>query len=257
LWTLFEGVPKFYRDCYEQGVLAPAGGSSSRRRFFVSSSPLRTEADNWFLKELHGRYDVILKFVARHPGCTNGELVEHVVRLVPRPTSKSAVPSSTDREVPPDRAACPDLAKKKEKKGRYYVTDNFLRAWLAALAGPVSALAFRPVDVVVRQADERLCEVEGFGLEKLVAVLYEERSRKGIGDFGLTERIKGTGFAATEIDMVAVAEDENILRLVTCKRSPEKLVADLPNFDGHVARFVTASPKFGGGRSRRSRSRRL
>jgi hypothetical protein len=33
---------------------------------------------------------------------------------------------------------------------------------------------------------------------------------------------------------------------VTCKRSPEKLVSDLPTFDGHVARFVTASPKFGG-----------
>jgi hypothetical protein len=48
------------------------------------------------------------------------------------------------------------------------------------------------------------------------------------------------------VDMVAVAGEDEILRLVTCKRSPERLVADLPRFDGHVARFVTASPRFGG-----------
>jgi hypothetical protein len=45
---------------------------------------------------------------------------------------------------------------------------------------------------------------------------------------------------------VAVAGDDHVLRLVTCKRSPEKVVADLAAFDGHVTRFVTASPKFGG-----------
>lgn len=44
--------------------------------------------------------------------------------------------------------------------------------------------------------------------------------------------------------MVAVAGEDEILRLVTCKRSPGKLVADLPRFDGHVARFVAAFPRF-------------
>ena len=65
LWNLFEGVPKFYRDCFEQGVLDRTRRELLDRCFFLSSSPLRTEADNWFLKELHGRYDVVLKFVAR------------------------------------------------------------------------------------------------------------------------------------------------------------------------------------------------
>src|SRR5438876_839114 len=38
LWTLFEGVPKFYRDCYEQGVLNQDRQTLLRRIFFESSS---------------------------------------------------------------------------------------------------------------------------------------------------------------------------------------------------------------------------
>lgn len=55
LWNLFEGVPKFYRDCYEQNVLAADRKTILRRIFFESSSPLRSEAENWFLRELRGR----------------------------------------------------------------------------------------------------------------------------------------------------------------------------------------------------------
>lgn len=78
LWSLFEGVPKYYRDCYEQGVLAEDRATLLRRVFFESSSPLRTEAENWFLRELRGRYDVILKFIARNPGRTHSELVHEI-----------------------------------------------------------------------------------------------------------------------------------------------------------------------------------
>jgi len=248
LWTLFEGVPKFYRDCFEQGVLGAPRRELLERAFFASSSPLRTEADNWFLKELHGRYDAILKFVARKPGCANGELLDHV-RQVSADT-KEQVGGYLKVLIEKYRIIekrLPIFARKTERQGRYYLTDNFLRAWLAALASPVSAMAFRPLDLVVRQADERLADVEGPALEKLVGTLYEERSRKGVGGFGLTERIQGYWDRAdTEIDLVAVGGEDQVLRLVTCKRSPDKLVADLPRFDGHVARFLGASPRFRG-----------
>jgi hypothetical protein len=62
-----------------------------------------------------------------------------------------------------------------------------LQAWLSALAAPISALAFRPLDHLVAEADRRLYEVEGRALEKLVRQLYEERSRLGIGDFPLIQ----------------------------------------------------------------------
>jgi hypothetical protein len=38
------------------------------------TSPLRTEAENWFLMELRGRYDVVLKFIARHNGCLHSDI---------------------------------------------------------------------------------------------------------------------------------------------------------------------------------------
>jgi hypothetical protein len=248
LWTLFEGVPKFYRDCFEQGVLGAPRRELLERAFFASSSPLRTEADNWFLKELHGRYDVILKFIARSPGCSSGALLDHVRQTSPETNEQAGgylrVLIEKYRII--DKRL-PIFSKRTERKGRYYLTDNFLRAWLAALAGPVSAMAFRPLALVVEQADERLREVEGLALEKLVATLYEERSRKGIGGFGLTERVQGYwDRSETELDLVALAEEQRTIRLVTCKRSPDKLARDLPAFDGHVARFLASFRRFDG-----------
>lgn len=246
LWTLFEGVPKFYRDCFEQGVLGAGRAELLDRVFFASSSPLRTEADNWFLKELHGRYDVILKFVARHSGCSNGALLEHI-RQTSQETNEQAggyLKVLIERYRLIDKRL-PIFAKPTQRMGRYYLTDNFLRAWLAAIAGPVSAMAFKPLEAVVAQADQRLREVEGPAMEKLVATLYEERSRKGVGSFALTQRIQGYWDRSdTEIDMVALAEEDATLRLATCKRSADKMVADLDRFDGHVGRFLAASPRF-------------
>jgi AAA+ ATPase superfamily predicted ATPase len=240
LWNLFEGVPKFYRDCYEQGVLAGNRKEVLARMFFQSSSPLRTEADNWFLNELRGRYDVVLKYVARHPGCGHGEIEAHV------------------REVSPDTAEQvggylkiliekfrmlerrqPVFAKDNARRGRYYVRDNFLRSWLAALHSPVSALNFRPENELVQQADQRLMDAEGGGLERLVAQLYEERSRKGLGDFALTSRIAGYwNRNDTEIDLVALDAERRVIRLGTCKRNPDRLIGDLSSFNGHIERFL-------------------
>ncbi len=39
LWALFEGVPKFYRDCFEQGVLGATRRELLEKAFFASSSP--------------------------------------------------------------------------------------------------------------------------------------------------------------------------------------------------------------------------
>jgi AAA+ ATPase superfamily predicted ATPase len=139
----------------------------------------------------------------------------------------------------------PVFAKPEAKRSRYYVTDNFLRSWLAALANPVSAIAFRPVDQLVQDADQRLEDVEGGALEKLVGQLYEERSRKGLGDFPLTQRIQGYWDRSdTEIDLVAVNEAEEIIRFGSCKRSPSKLLSDVNNFKGHVDRFLETMPKY-------------
>lgn len=246
LWNLFEGVPKFYRDAYEQDVLPSDRAALLERLFFRSSSPLRTEAESWFLSELRGRYDVVLKFVARHPGCSNGD-IESYVREVSPTTAEQAggyLKILIDRYQMLERRL-PILSPPKARRGRYYIRDNFLRSWLAALQSPVSALNFRPVDVLVAQADARLADAEGHGLERLVAQLYEERSRRALGDFSLTSRIDGYWDRSdVEIDLVALDEDSEVIRFGTCKRNCEKLPAAVAELSAHAARFVTANPKY-------------
>ena len=248
LWNLFEGVPKFYRDCYEQDVLATDRKTLLRRIFFESSSPLRSEAENWFLRELQGRYDVVLKFVARNPGCMHNELVQAIRNASGSPDTQAGGYLKVlivrfgliERKLPV-------FAKPEAKRSRYYVTDNFLRSWLAALANPVSAIGFRPLDELVEEADLRLANVEGGSLEKLAGQLYEERSRKGIGDFPITHRVQGFWDKAdTEIDLVAINEETETIRFGSCKRTPNKLVADVNNFKQHVARFLQIKPQYQG-----------
>lgn len=248
LWSLFEGVPKFYRDCYEQGVLSEPRAVLLRRVFFESSSPLRTEADNWFLKELRGRYDVVLKYVARNQGCNNGQITDHA-----RQTSRD-----TDEQVASYlkilieryhliEKKLPVFAKPKTPRGRYYLADNFLAAWLAALANPVSAIAFSPIDDLVAEADRRMQDVEGHAFERLVERLYEERSRKRIGDFPISHRIDGYWNSGdTEIDLVALDEASKRIRFGTCRRSEDKLLRGIGSFNAHVARFLDIFPEYKG-----------
>jgi uncharacterized protein len=246
LWSLFEGVPKFYRDCYEQEVLNADRKALLRRMFFESSSPLRSEAENGFLRELRGRYDAVLKFVARNPGRMHSELVKAIREVSGSPDTQVGgyLKVLIERFGLVERKL-PVFAKREAKRSRYYVTDNFLRSWLAALANPVSAIAFRPLDGLIDEADRRLTIVEGAALEKLAGQLYEERSRKGIGDFPITHRIQGYwDKSETEIDLVAVNESERRIRFGSCKRSPAKLLSDVNYFKQHVDRFLKALPKY-------------
>lgn len=230
LWNLFEGVPKFYRDCFEQGVIAADRRTLLERMFFSSSSPLRTEADNWFLRELRGRYDLVLKFVARHPGCTHADLQAHADSVAPEIGSQVwGYLKTLEERYEMVEKRLPVFAKPKARKGHYTIRDNFLRSWLDALAVPTAAINFRPLQTLVEQADQRLMTAEGYGL----------------GDFPLTSRIQGWWDSRdTEIDLVALDETTQRLRLGSCKRSEQALLGDLRNFDGHVARFLKAFPRF-------------
>jgi hypothetical protein len=246
LWNLFEGVPKFYRDAYEQGALHEGRLELLERLFFRSSSPLRTEAENWFLGELRGRYDVILKFIARHPGCSNGDIETHVREISPTTAEQAGgyLKILIERYQMIERRL-PILSPPKARRGRYYIRDNFLRSWLTALQTPVSAMSFRPIDVLVGQADARLADAEGAGLERLVAQLYEERSRRSLGDFALTHRIEGYWDRSdVEIDLVALDDEAGIIRFGTCKRNAERLPASIVELRSHVERFLNAHPKY-------------
>jgi len=247
LWNLFEGVPKFYRDAFEQGALHQDRHACLRRMFFSSSSPLRGEADNWFLRELRGRYDMVLQYIARHPGCSNADIEAAIAQVSGPGEAKQAggyLKVLTERYRMIERRL-PIFARPKARSGRYYIRDNFLRAWLSALQRPVAAVAFRPLETLLAQADERLADVEGHALEDLAAQLYAERSRRAVGDFHLTEQISGYWDRSdVEIDLVAVSEDERRIRFGACKRNPERLPSAVGELQAAAGRFLAAHPRY-------------
>ena len=246
LWNLFEGVPKFYRDCFEQGVLASSREELLSRMFFQSSSPLKTEAESWFLSELKGRYDVVLKYIARHPGCTHSNLKAHINNVNPKSQEQVTgyLQILSEKYLMVEKKL-PIFSPSKARRGRYYLRDNFLRAWLSSLANSVAALNFRPEKLLVEKSNQLLYRSEGFGFERLIGQLYEERSRKGVGDFFLTNRIEGYwNRSDVEIDLVALDEENKIIRFGTCKRSSSKLIPDLTNFDGHIERFLEVHSRY-------------
>jgi AAA+ ATPase superfamily predicted ATPase len=229
LWNLFEGVPKFYRDAYERGVLHADRRELLQAMFFSSSSPLKGEADNWFLREFRGRYDMLLQHVARHPGCTNADIEAAISNVSPHEGKQVGgyLKVLSERYSMIERRL-PIFAPPKARSGRYYIRDNFLRSWLAALQRPVSAVHFSPESQLVAQADQLLADAEGATLEELTGRLYEETSRRGLSDFPLSERIKGYwDRAGIEIDLVAVSESTGRIRFGTCKRNASKLPGSL------------------------------
>lgn len=246
LWNIFEGIPKFYRDAWERGVLGASRRRLVEEMFFSSSAPLRSEADHWLLQELRGRYDLVLRYVAEHPGCTNADLEAWAKQLDAGSQAQvGGYLKVLDERYQLIERLQPIFAKPTARNGRFYIRDNFLRTWLAALRAPVSATHFRPLSLLLDAAETRLDTGEGLALERLAAALYMERSRRGLGDFLVSEAIRGWwDRQATEIDLVIASEDEQRLRLGTCKRSAEKLLPHLAQFEGHIARFLDAHPRF-------------
>lgn len=248
LWSLFEGVPKFYRDAHEQGVLRPgiSRAETLQRLFFEGSSPLRDEAANWFLRELRGRYDSVLKLLARIQPCSYGQLMAEYsgsgVNDEQQLSSYLKVLTDRYRMV---EARQPVFATGTARKSRYYITDNFLSAWLSALARNVDLARFQSTESAVARADKALEIHEGFAFEKMVRLMTEQVSRRGGGrDLSLAHAVQGywnkPDGTDIELDLVAVDEEAGILRFGSCKRSPSKHDStSLKRFAEHAQRFMS------------------
>ncbi|MGH6893706.1 MAG: DUF234 domain-containing protein, partial [Dongiaceae bacterium] len=245
---LFEGVPKFYRDCFEQGVLRSASEyrhDTLRALFFDSSSPLRDEAGNWFLREMRGRVDTVLRIIAKHGPCPLGEIKANYGDAADSGEKQLGVylQALIDRYRMIEKLVPVFSDTTKGRKARYAITDNFLMAWLKAIERNVNISRVQPVDIAVDRAATFMETVEGFAFEKMVRLLSEECSRKGVGDFSLTELVRGywnkPDGSDIEIDMVALNREEKSVRFGSCKRNEARHDdRALESFHSHVDRFL-------------------
>lgn len=255
LWSLFEGVPKFYRDCYDQNILeraeqaphdlfiqSPSYRSETLRAvFFEGSAPLREEAENWFLRELHGKYDTILKLIAKHRACDyarlHNEYTDKHANKVMQFSSYLQVLTSHYQMVEKHH---PFGASPNSRKTRYVISDNFLSSWLSSVARYVKAARFQQIDKLIPQADEALKIHEGHMFEKFCRQALEECGRKGVGRVVPTRAILSWWHrqGKAEIDLIAVNEYEKIIHFGSCKRNAKEHKGSLKSLETAAQLFL-------------------
>jgi len=248
LWGFFEGVPKFYRDAHDFECLqldADALGRELIHRLFLEgSSPLRDEAENWFLRELQGRNVSILTFLADNDGCYVGDIAAALTKTGNSAELGSYLTNLVTKYKMVEKRL-PVFSDAKSRNARYYVTDNFLQSCLAVTTPAVHASRIRPIERTLAQALDRLATHEGFAFEKLIRSLHVECSKKGKGDFELSSIELGywnkprDATKSIEIDVVALDEPNKRVRFGSCKRSALAHTGQaLAKFRGHVDGFM-------------------
>jgi len=248
LWTFFEGVPKFYHDAYVQDLFSvgaePFSEQLLTRLFVRGSSPLSEEADTWFLRELRGKAVSVLNYLSSHGGCTNGELVSALNDPHDNQPVAAVISRLVNNYGMVDKLQ-PVFSDSKSRNARYYIADNFLRAWLSVAKPARDAARMRPLEKALAAAMPRLQTLEGSSFEKLIRSLHIEMSRKGLGDFELSEVRLGywnrprNAARSIEIDVVALDEPTKRVRFGACKRSEfAHNAASLARFETHIADFL-------------------
>ncbi len=77
------------------------------------------------------------------------------------------------------------------RKARYAIAVNFLLAWLKAIQWNVNVARAPPVEKPMQRASDMLEDYEGHTFEKMTQLCVQEMSKRGVGDFELTEVIQG------------------------------------------------------------------
>ena len=248
LWTLFGGVPKYWRHFAEAGDLRAIPDWSDwaqqvcERLFLRADSPLREEGESLLGRELRRNYVAILRALADRGPCAHADLQNALppgLSLGPYLTTLTADLRLIEKQYPV-------FADTRQRRVRYAVSDPFLCAWLSVIGPACQAARIQPAARVAERLVARLSTLEGHAFERMVRVAAEEVSRAG--GFTITDRVRGywnrprTGAASVEIDFVAWNEDDRVVRFGSCKRSSTQHDSrSLRAFDDHVARFVASA----------------
>ncbi len=249
-WTLFGGVPKYWRHFAEAGSLDTVPDwrewavELCGRLFLRSDAPLREEGESLLGLELRRNYLAVLRVLAERSR-SHAELRE----ALPDLPSLGPYLQTLTRDLRLVDKELPVFAHDGSKGARYHLSDPFLRAWLSVLQPACQAARVLPVSEVAGRLLSRLPDLEGWAFERMVRQASEEASRVGDGDFPLTDLVRGywnrprNHPASIEIDLVAWNQDRRRVRFGSCKRDPRRHDrTSLAAFRGHVRRFLSTRP---------------
>ncbi|MDE2925397.1 MAG: hypothetical protein OXT71_03260 [Acidobacteriota bacterium] len=246
LWTLFGGVPKFWRHFAEVEEVDRVPNWSDwaaevcASLYLRTGAPLQQEGEMLLRHELRRTSLAILRVVAQRPRCSHADFR----RALPEVTTPGPYLKTLTGDLQLIRKDLPLLAGDGTRRARYSVSDPFLRAWTAALQPACMAARTRPTREVTQLLIPRLSTLEGRAFEELVHLAIEEVSRAGSTDFPVTAPIGGywkrpRRGGEIEIDLIARNDDTRRVRFGSCKRNPREHDDDsLASFRRHVQRFL-------------------
>ena len=247
LWTLFGGVPKYWRHFAEIESLdgipewTQWAKELCERLFLRSDSPLCEEGETLLGRELHLNTLGILRTLAERKTCTHAQLRE----ALPEHTSLGPYLKNLTRDLGLVEKQLPVFAHEHSRGARYAVSDPFLSAWLAVIQAACQSARILPIAEVSERLVPRLETLEGIAFERMIREASEETSRTGM-KFQMTDRVRGfwnrprNGESTIEIDFVAWNEDSHSVRFGSCKRNPEAHnTKSLRTFREHVDAFLS------------------
>ena len=246
LWTLFGGVPKYWRHFAETDGLDAVPDWESwaqqvcERLFLRSASPLREEGEGVLARELRRNYLAILRTLAERPACTHAELRDALPEL-----SLGPYLNAVTHDLRLVERKLPIFAGERQRRARYVIADQFLCAWLRVMQPACQAARILPAPAVARRTLAALRTLEGHAFERMVGEAVEAASRAGVPDFPITDRVAGywnrppSQPGSVEIDLIAWNDEERRVRFGSCKRNPGRHdTASLRGFRDHVDRFL-------------------
>ena len=250
LWTLFGGVPKYWRHFAETDGLDVIpdweewATELCERLFLRHDAPLREEGERLLGHELRRNYLAILRQLAERRSCTHAELRE----ALPDLTSLGPYLKTLTQDLRVVEKELPVFAGESSRGARYVVSDPFLSAWLAAIQPACQAARVLPAAEIAKRLLPRLRTMEGHAFERMMRAASEEASRRDDGDFPLTDQVRSfwnrtrSNPAAIEIDLVAWNEESRCVRFGSCKRTADRHdPTSLRAFRQHVNRFLSTS----------------
>lgn len=248
LWTLFGGVPRYWRHFAGlDGLGAIAEWSDwaaevCARLFLRSDAPLRDEGDTLLGRELRRGSLAIVRTLAERRVRSHAQLRQSL----PAGNGLGRYLKTLVQDLRLVEKELPVFASDRSGDARYLVADPFLRAWLAALQPACQRARTAPVPVVTARLLPQLRTLEGLAFERMVREATEEASRTGGGDFPVTDLVRGYwnrprgGDGSIEIDLVAWNEDGQRVRFGSCKRSEAQHDrTSRRHFRRHVERFLS------------------
>ena len=245
LWTVFDGVPKYWQHLAGIVDLLPDRDHHTWtmglavETFLDSAGPLRDEGELLLGRELERDNLLLLRHIAgRRFSTLRGirQVFPGMDDVLDRLDLLVRDLKLVDERLP--------ILRPDSNVARYVVSDPFLRSWVRVFERAVRIAEVEDPRAVAEAFLPDLRTLEGHAFEEFVRAASQQASRMGTADFPLTDLVSGywnrpEAGGDIEIDYVGWHKRDRRVRFGSAKRNARAHdPVSLARFRSHVARYL-------------------